>query len=307
MIQGKNLNDRLFNLFNVTGMILLILLTLYRIWFMIICSLNDGMDLQRGYVFLWPRVFTWASWQTVLSDPGMIGSAWITISRTVIVSIVSIFNTSMFAYAFSRPYLKRKAFYSVVGFTSMYFSGGLIPTFMLMNWLKLYNNYWVYIIPFLFGGFYNVIILNANYKAIPESLFESAKLDGANEFRIFSSIVMPLSKPVIAALTVFTVVGIWNDYGTTLFFTQSQDLQTLQYFILKLIKSNAAVDQLTNIALSSNPDVAALFTQAQGKGRVTAKTVELAAMVIASLPMIVMYPFAQKFFVKGVMIGSIKG
>ena len=103
----------------------------------------------------------------------------------------------------------------------MYISGGLIPSFMLINWLGLYDSYWVYIIPSLFGGFWNVIILNANYKAIPDSLFESAKMDGASEFRIFFQIVLPLSKPVLAALSVFTAVGVWNDYGTTLYFTQS--------------------------------------------------------------------------------------
>ena len=149
----------------------------------------------------------------------------------------------MFAYAFSRPYLKGKKWYAVIGFTSMYFSGGLIPSFMLINWLGLYDSYWVYIIPSLFAGFFNVIILNANYKGIPDSLFESAKMDGASEFRIFLQIVVPLSKPVLAALSVFAAVGVWNDYGTTLYFTQSNSLQTLQYVILRLLQTTSAAEQ----------------------------------------------------------------
>ena len=143
---------------------------------------------------------------------------------------------------------KGKKLYMIIGFTSMYFSGGLIPSFMLINWLGLYDSYWVYIIPSLFGGFWNVIILNANYKAISDSLFESAKMDGASEFRIFFRIVLPLSKPVLAALSVFTAVGVWNDFGTTLYFTQSTDLQTLQYMILKLLQTSYAAEKMQNAA-----------------------------------------------------------
>ncbi|WP_397328350.1 carbohydrate ABC transporter permease [Paenibacillus arenilitoris] len=193
-----------------------------------------------------------------------------------------------------------------VGFTSMYFSGGLIPSFMLINWLGLYDNYWVYIIPSLFGGFWNVIVLNANYKTIPDSLFESAKMDGASEFIVFFRIVLPLSKPVLAALSVFSAVSIWNDYGTTLYFTQSNHLQTLQYLILKLLQTSTAIEQLASTAQLSNASVFALLSKSQGEGLVTSQTLQLSSMVIASIPMIVMYPFAQRFFLKGVLIGSVK-
>ncbi len=125
-----------------------------------------------------------------MSDPGILKSVWITGSRTVIVTVVSVLYTAMFTYAFSRPYLKAKWFYAAVGFASMYFGGGLIPSFMLINWLGLYDSYLVYILPALFGGFWNVIIFNANFKAIPVSLFESAKMDGANEFTMFFRIVL---------------------------------------------------------------------------------------------------------------------
>lgn len=285
------------------------IITVYPFWFSLISSLNSGEDLVRGPVFLLPREFTLASWQTVLADPGMLKAAWITASRTVIVTVVSTLYTSMFAYAFSRPYLRGKKFYITVGFISMYFSGGLIPSFLLMNWLGLYDTYLVYIIPALFGGFWNVIIFNANYKSLPDSLFESAKMDGSSEFRIFFQIVLPLSKPVLAALSVFTAVAVWNDYGTTLYFTQSNDLQTLQYLILRLIQSNRAAENLMSMAEGggANLAVSQLLSNSQGKGQATAQTIELAAMVIASLPMIVMYPFAQKFFVKGVLLGSVKG
>ena len=161
---------------------------------------------------------------------------------------------------------------------------------------------WFTLSPGLFAGFWNVIIFNANFKAIPDSLFESAKMDGANEFTIFFRLVIPLSKPVLAALSVFVAVGVWNDYGATLYFTQSTNLQTLQYLILKLIQSSNAAEQMANMVNGTNPAVAALYSRAQGQGIVTAKTLQLASMVIASIPMIIIYPFAQRFFIKGVLL-----
>jgi putative aldouronate transport system permease protein len=306
MVGGRSWGDRIFTVSNLIIMLVVMLLTVYPFWFSFVNSLNTGDDLVRGLIFIWPREFTWASWETVFSDPGMLKAAGISGSRTVIVTVVSILYTAMFSYAFSRPYLKGKWFYTAVGFSSMYFGGGLIPSFMLMNWLGLYDSYLVYIIPALFGGFWNVIIFNANFKAIPDSLFESAKMDGANEFTIFFRIVLPLSKPVLAALSVFTAVAVWNDYGATLYFTQSAHLQTLQYLILKLVQSSDAVEQMANTVNANNPAIAELYSKVQGQGIVTARTLQLASMVIASLPMIIMYPFAQRFFIKGVLLGSVK-
>lgn len=306
MVGGKSLGERIFNGSNVVIMILLMVVTIYPFWYSVIGSLNGGSDLVRGPLFMWPREFTWASWRAVLADPGLLQTAWITVSRTVIVTVVSILYTAMFAYAFSRPYLKGKKLYMIIGFISMYFSGGLIPSFMLINWLGLYDNYWVYIIPSLFGGFWNVIILNANYKAISDSLFESAKMDGASEFTVFFRIVLPLSKPVLAALSVFTAVGVWNDFGTTLYFTQSTDLQTLQYMILKLVQTSNASEQMKSLAANSSTAIAELLNNAKGQGLITAQTIQLAAMVLSSIPMIILYPFAQRYFTKGVMLGSLK-
>ncbi|GGJ11904.1 sugar ABC transporter permease [Alicyclobacillus cellulosilyticus] len=303
MVAGKSFGERAFNVTNVMIMCILMFLTLYPFWYAVIGSLDSAQDLQTGPVFLWPRVFTWASYREVLNDPGLLQAVWVTASRTVIVTVVSITYTALFAYAYSRRYLKGKKWYTAIGFISMYFGGGLIPTFMLYNWLGLYDNYLVYIIPSLFGGFWNVIILNANYKSIPDSLFEAAKMDGASELRIFFQIVMPLSKPVLAALSVFTAVGVWNDYGTTLFFTQSSSLQTLQYLVLKLIQTTAASEELNS---NLNPAVAEILAKVQGQGLISSQTVELAAMVLAAIPVIVMYPFAQRYFIKGVLIGSVK-
>lgn len=303
MVEGKTIGQRVFQAVNVLIMVALIIVTLYPFWFAIVGSLDNGSDLATGPVFLWPRVFTWASYREVISDPGLLQSLFITASRTVIVTVISVLYTAMFSYAYSRHYLKGKKWYTALGLASMYFSGGLIPFFLLLDWLGLYDNYLVYILPGLFGGFWNVIIFTANFRSIPESLIESAKLDGASEFAIFWRIIVPLSKPVLAALSVFTAVGIWNDYTTTLYFTQSSSLETLQYFVLKLIQTTTAAQAMsTNVS----PAVAALLAKAQGSGAISSQTIELAAMVLSSLPMILMYPFAQRYFIKGILVGSIK-
>lgn len=176
---------------------------------------------------------------------------------------------------------------------------------IVISLFGMYNTYWVYIIPSLFGGFYNVIIYTTNFRAIPDELYESARLDGASEFKIYSRVVMPLSKPVIAALAVFTVVGVWNDYQTTLFYTEGTTLKTLQYYIVQLVHNANALEALKTSSAAGNAEIYKLLQDAAGP--TSSMTIELAAILVASVPMVIMYPFAQKFFTQGMMVGSIKG
>lgn len=301
----KRYAPKIIDVLIIVFMLIVVVLTVYPFYYAVVNSLNDGSDLLKGYVLLWPRKFSLDSWKAALSDQAIIRAFLVTLSRTAAVTVCSLFITSMFAYAFSRPYLKYRKFYTVLGFLNMYVNGGIIPFFLLISSLGLYDTYWVYIIPALFGGFYNVIIFTSNYKQLPVSLFESAKVDGAGEFRIYLNIVMPLTKPVLAALGLFTVVGNWNDYTTTLYYTQNPALQTLQYYILQLVKSRGAMEQLQS-SIAGNPAIAGLLKSMDGSGSVTAQSLELAAMVIAAVPMILLYPFAQKFFTQGMLVGSVK-
>ena len=297
-------SDRLFTTILYICMTLVMFITVYPMWYSVINSLNTASDLAKnGYAYLLPREFTLDSWISVLNDPEIVHAFMITFSRTVIVTFFQTLITAMFAYGFSRSYLRGRRLYSSIGFLSMYLSGGVIAYFILFNTLKLYNTYWVYIIPCLFGGFYNVIIFNANYKAIPDTLFESAKIDGASEYRIFFQIVLPLSKPVLSALAIFTAVGIWNDYSATLYYTRSPQLQTLSYYLLAITKSSKAAEELQK---SMNVGVAANLANVVSQSS-NYRTIELACMVLAALPLIIIYPFLQKFFEKGMMIGSVKG
>lgn len=300
----KSKKQRQFQIVLAFCMVLLMLITVYPVWYSVINSLNSAQDISRnGYALLWVRDFTFESWKAVLNDSEIIRAFCITLGRTVIVTVLQTLITAMFAYGFSRHNLVGKRFYTVIGFVSMYLNGGIIAYFILFNAIHVYNTFWVYILPCLFGGFYNVIIFNANFKAIPESLFESAKIDGASEHRIFFKLVLPLSKPVISALAIFTAVAMWNDYTQTLYYTKSTELQTLSYYTLALTKSSEAASNLGN-ALGTGMSSA---LTAMSEAASNYKTIELACMVLSAIPLIVMYPFAQKFFEKGVMVGSVKG
>ena len=285
-------------------MALIMMLTFYPMWYSVINSLNSAADLSKnGYAYLLPRDFTLDSWKAVVRDPVIVRAFLTTVSRTVLVTFFQTLITAMFAYGFSRTYLRGKKLYSVVGFMSMYLNGGVIAYFILYNTIGLYNSFWVYIIPALFGGFYNIIIFNANYKSIPDSLFESAKIDGASEYRMFFQIVLPLSKPVLSALAIFTAVGTWNDYSATLYYTRSPALQTLSYYLLSITKSSKAAEELQKaMSVGVAANLANVVSQSSNY-----RTIELACMVMAALPLIIVYPFLQKFFEKGMMVGSVKG
>lgn len=296
--------EKRFQIMLAVVMLFIMFITVYPVWFSVINSLENAQTIAKsGYSLLWPEDFSLDSWKAVFRNSDIISSFLITFSRTVIVTVLQTLFTAMFAYSFSRSNLKGKKFYTVIGFVSMYLNGGVIAYFILFNAMHIYNTYWVYVLPCLFGGFYNVIIFNTNFKAIPESLFESAKMDGANEYVIFFRIVIPLSKPVISALGIFTAVGTWNDYTQTLYYTQSPKLQTLSYYTLSIMKSSEAAEKLGETMTTAATSVLSSLSQSTSNY----KTIELSCMVLSAIPLIIMYPFAQKFFEKGVMVGSVKG
>ncbi|MGI6107485.1 MAG: carbohydrate ABC transporter permease [Lachnospiraceae bacterium] len=302
----KSRQARTFNIVLAIIMILITALTLYPVWFSLINSLNSAASINKnGYELLIPTTITFESWKAVLSNAEIMKAFGITASRTVIVTVFQTLFTAMFAYGYSKSYLTGKRFYTVIGFISMYLNGGVISYFLLFNGLKLYNTYWVYIIPCLFGGFYNVVIFRANFREIPESLEESAKLDGASEYTIFFRIILPLSKPVLTALGIFTAVGTWNDYTQTLYYTRSTDIQTLSYYMLTVIKSSQTAENMMTDVSNGSATTSVLTSMANQASNY--KTIELACMVISSIPLIVVYPFVQRFFEKGLMVGSVKG
>ncbi len=305
MYKIKSAKQKAFHIVLAAVMLLIVAITVYPVWFSLINSFENASEIEKnGFALIWTRRFTLESWEAVLGNSKIITAFLVTLARTVIVTVLQTLITSMFSYGFSKSCLAGKGFYKAIGFLSMYLNGGVIAYFILFNALHIYDSFWVYILPCLFGGFYNVIIYTANFKAIPEALFESAKLDGAGEPTVFFRIVFPLSKPVIGALALFTAVSMWNDYTGTLYFTKTSELQTISYYTLSLIKSSQLASNLASTMSTSSTSslVTTLSEAAAGY-----KTIELASMVLSALPLIIIYPFAQKTFEKGMMVGSVKG
>ena len=201
------------------------------------------------------------------------------------------------SYAITRPNLKLKKIYIPFIMLTMFFSGGLIPYFILIVNLNLYDSFWVYIIPTMFSA-YNMIIIQSFMRDLSAELIESAKLDGAGEYRIFFQIILPLSKPVLATIALFTVVTHWNSYFDSMMYTSSQELQTIQLFLKKVITDPSISRGLGSAAAIAIPDQATTLTP---------QVVKLAAMVVTALPVVCIYPFLQRYFVKGVTMGAIKG
>ncbi|MCI1208433.1 MAG: carbohydrate ABC transporter permease [Treponema sp.] len=279
----------------LTGIMLLIcFLALYPVWYTLILSFNDSSDAMRGGIYWWPRKFTVQSYVTVFQDKSIIKAFNITIWRTLIGTVTNVFFTAMVSYALSRKTLMGKKFYLIIGTITMFFGGGLIPYFITLKNLKLYNTFLVYIIPALFN-FYNAIIFMSFFRDMPASLEESAKLDGANDWTIFNRIILPLSKPILATIALFTGVYHWNDYFCGVMYINNPDLQPIQTFLYRVVASASS----SKAVVAMPAGVSAL--------QVSSQSVKLATMVVTTAPIVCVYPFLQKYFVKGIMIGSIKG
>lgn len=284
-----------FDYINYTFMIILMALTIYPFVYVLAGSLNDGMDYMRGGIYFFPRVFSLANYNMVFNDSRLWIGFRTTILRTVIGTVTAVLFTAMVGYAMSRKDLRHRNLYYWINLFTMFFGGGLIPYFLLIKTLGLYDNFLVYIIPSLYSVF-NMIIFQNFFREIPEEIHESAVIDGAGEFKIFLRLFMPLSKPVIATVALWVCVYHWNSFFDSMIFTSDPNLQTLQYYLIKVIREAS----LTQGGASSHvpPQVAQ---------QVSVQTIRYAAIVVSSIPILCVYPFMQKYLTKGIMLGSLKG
>lgn len=272
-------------------MLLCVIVMIYPFLFVLGGSFSDGQDYMNGGVWLFPRQWTLANYQVIVSDSMLWTAYRNTFIRTFFGSLLSLTFTSFVSYAMSRRELKFRRFFQIANLITMFFGGGLIPYFALINFIGLYDSFFVYIVPALYSV-YNMIIISSGYRAISEELHDSAVLDGAGEIRIWAQIYFPLSKAVHATVLLWLVVGNWNAYyGTMLYTRGGSEVITLQYYLMGVINK-----------ASYTPDVGGEILE-----QVTSKTVSYAAIVIAVLPILFVYPFLSKYFTKGVLVGSLKG
>lgn len=289
-------SDRIFDAFNIIFMCMLALIFIWPLWFVVIAAVSDPIQVNIGNVLLWPKGFTVDSFIETLKYDLIWSGYGNTIFYTVVGTCLNIIMTVCAAYPLSRSDFMARKFVFYLLLITMYFGGGLIPTYMVVRNLGLVNTRWAMIIPGA-CSVYNVIITRTYFRtSIPESLFEAATLDGANSFQYLMKIVLPLSKPILAVIALYYAVGHWNDYYTALIYLRNNDLLPLQSVLRDLLLSNKILGEQGGFNMSEEVE----------RRRLLALTMRYSTIIISTLPVLVIYPFVQKYFVKGVMIGSVK-
>ena len=267
----------------------------YPFWYGLVISFNDSVDTSLGGVYFWPREWTLENYLKFFRDSTWASSFLVSVLRTVIGSTITTAFTMLVSYGLSHQQLVFRKVYMGIIIFSMYFSGGLIPYYVLLKNLKLLNTFFVYIIPPALNTFF-IFIAITFFNDIPPALKESAKLDGASEMRIFRSIILPVSLPLMATILLFSAVGQWNAWFDSAFYCLARkDLRTLGYMLMEAINQ------------ANMPSNAVAAAQAAASTRVNPLAVRVTAMMISVIPILVIYPALQKYFITGLTIGSVKG
>ncbi|MBS6195522.1 MAG: carbohydrate ABC transporter permease [Clostridiales bacterium] len=263
----------------------------------LVLAFNDGKDAARGGIWFWPREFTLDNFKAVFEDGKIKDAYGITIARTAIGTFLSLMITTFAGYALKEKDLPGRTVITVLITFTMLFGGGMIPTYIQYKNLHLLNSFWVYVVPGLISVTY-LLMIRTFFEGIPDSLEESAKLDGCGYFGIYAKIMLPLSKPVIAVVGLYTAVNHWNDWFSGAFYmsdTSKWPVQTVMQNMLT--QAMAAQQQVTSVAEAL----------AQNASNTTSDSLKMAAVVVTTVPILCVYPFVQKYFAKGAMIGAVKG
>lgn len=290
----RSTGDRIFDMSLNILFIAFSITVLYPFIYLIALSFNEGSDALRGGITVLPRKFTWENYDIIFSNNLLFHSFINSVLRTGIGSILSVVLSGICAYFFTKRKIIGYKFYVALLVLPMYFSAGIIPTYLVYRAFGLTNNFLVYIIPNLLWA-YNILIMRTFFLGIPASMEESAYIDGAHEYTIFFRIIFPLSTPVIATIFLFNAVWQWNSWFDTLLFAgHKEELNTLMSLLAKMImqmKSN----EITDLKVT------------RGARAITSETLRAAMTIITTLPIVMVYPFLQKYFVKGILVGAVKG
>ncbi|QYR24149.1 carbohydrate ABC transporter permease [Paenibacillus sp. sptzw28] len=262
---------------------------LYPFLHVLSISLSTPAEALRPGVHFYPQEISFNAWKRVLTTETVWQTMGNTVFRTVVGTGLTLIFLSLGAYPLSRKYLPHRTFFTMFIVVTMFFGGGLIPTYLLIKSLGLINSLWVYVIPGLLSTF-NLLLLRNFFMGIPEELEDSAKIDGANDLRILFTIIMPLSKPVLATLALWTAVGHWNAWFDAMLYMQDQSKIVLQLFLRRLVITSEGDPMLPVPSNEMAPEM-----------------VKAAVIMFTALPILLVYPFLQRYFVKGIMVGSLKG
>ncbi|TLS53463.1 carbohydrate ABC transporter permease [Paenibacillus antri] len=292
--QRKSMSDTMFDVVVYAVAIIVTIATLYPFLNVLAISLNDSVDSVRGGITIFPREFTLENYKVIFTYEGLLQGFKISGLRTIVGTVLGLASASMLAFTLSRPDFQGRRFVSVFLALTMYVSGGLIPAYILMRDLGLIGTFAVYVLPGLVSAF-NVFVIRSFIDGLPYALQESAKLDGANDFTIYWRVILPLTKPALATIALFLAVGQWNMWFDTYLYNSSKPaLTTLQFELMKVLQSTTQGSDYRDQNMS------------QVMSQVSPESVKMAITMVVTLPILVVYPFLQKYFVGGMTLGSVK-
>jgi putative aldouronate transport system permease protein len=287
MVQFK-LGTRIFDALNIVFLLVLCLTTLYPFWYELAVSFSSSHGAMQGGLIVWPREFTLSSYRTVLGSFFIWKAFGNSVFVVVIGTLLSVLVTAALAYTMSKPWLPGNGLFRLIVLFALLFNGGLIPTYLVVKSFGLLDTLWSLILPVLAAPFNAIVMMNF-FRQIPQELEESAHMDGASPIRIFASLVLPLSMPVVATVSLWMSVGLWNDFLHAIIYLNSTENFTLPVILREIIVGQEELVM-------------------DGRELETSSSTVIAATVVVSVvPIICVYPFLQKYFVKGAMIGSVKG
>lgn len=277
-------------------LLFLFIITFFPFWHIFVLSLNDAADPTYGRFMFWPSSFSLESYKTVLQDAEILNSLGVTLSRTLIGVPITLTCVSMLAYALSKRELVGWRGINLFFVFTMYFSGGLIPTYMVIRSLNLIDNFWVFIFPGMVNIFW-VILVRTYMEGLPKEMEEAAQMEGANDIQIFLRIVLPVCIPVLATVTLFSAISHWNAWYDSYIYTYEPALKTLPAVLVKILNQFQTNDMLSAAQQLANE---------QRKMPVSSESIRMTVTMVATLPIIIVYPLLQKYFLKGMLIGAVK-
>ena len=291
MVRDRSVSAKVFEAVVHIVMICVVLLTLLPVIHVISISFSSAAAISRGDVGLWPVEFSVSAYTAIFKSGNVPRSFLNSVYYTALGTASNMLLTTMMAYPLSRTYLTFRKFYNVLVLITMFFSGGLIPTFLTVKSLGLYNTVWAIVLPGAIST-WNLIIMRTFFMGLPAELEESAQLDGANDFTIFARIILPLSKASIATIALFYGVGHWNNWFSGMIYFKNSKSYPLQTILRSIVINSEVSDEITVDEVINS---------------ISAEGIKYSTLVVSMVPMMAVYPFIQKYFVKGVMIGSLKG
>ncbi len=291
----KTVSGTVFDVINGIFFFLFTVLMIYPFINILAISFNDGIDAARGGIYLWPRMFTTSNYEYVFSNRDLLRGTGVSVLRVVVGTVTGVTCNALLGYIVSCRNFYGRKFMRILFVITMYFSGGLIPTYLLMVRLGFVNSFHVYWVPSLFSAYY-MILASSFIQNLPESLFESARIDGASELRIFAKIVMPLSVPMLACLAIYIGVGHWNSWFDVSLYSKDGQWDNLQIILYRLLVQATAMQKILEQQRLS-----------EKMRTLQPQTVRAATTIVVTVPIIFIYPFFQRYFISGITIGAVKG